>query len=243
MDYVPHTPADEERLREAVGIASIDDLFAEIPSRFLLKKALALPPGVSEMELAALMEDLGARNKVPAMTLMGAGAYGHWIPAVVGHIISRSEFYTAYTPYQAEISQGILQAIYEYQTMISRLTGMQVANASMYDRATAMAEAAVLAAKTLNRKKLVMADAVHPEYRQVVRTYAWANGYDVVAIPFAATGQVDMDSLRQALDKDTAAVLIQSPDFFGVLENIAPVAAAARAHGSLLVSGFTEATP
>jgi glycine dehydrogenase subunit 1 len=242
MDYVPHTPADEERLREAVGIASIDDLFADIPSRFLLKKALALPPGVSEMELAALMEDLGARNKVPAMTLMGAGAYGHWIPAVVGHIISRAEFYTAYTPYQAEISQGILQAIYEYQTMISRLTGMQVANASMYDGATAMAEAAVLAAKTLNRQKLVVADAVHPEYRQVVWTYAWANGYDVVAIPFAATGQVDMDRLRQAVDKDTAAVLVQSPNFFGVLEDIAPVAAAARAQGALLVSGFTEAT-
>jgi len=242
MDYVPHTPADEERLMKTVGIASIDDLFTDIPSRFLLKRALALPSGVSEMELADLMADLSDRNKLPAMTLTGAGAYRHWIPAVVGHIISRSEFYTAYTPYQAEISQGILQAIYEYQTMIARLTGMQVANASMYDGATAMAEAAVLAAKTLNRKKLVVADSVHPEYRQVVRTYAWANGYEVVAIPFAPTGQADMDILRQAVDKDTAAVLIQSPNFFGVLENIAPVAAATRAQGALLVSGFTEAT-
>lgn len=242
MDYVPHTPADEERMMQAVGIASLADLFTDIPSRFLLKRALALPTGVSEMELAGLMEDLSAGNKVPAITLMGAGAYRHWIPAVVGHIISRSEFYTAYTPYQAEISQGILQAIYEYQTMIARLTGMQVANASMYDGATAMAEAAVLAAKTLSRKKLVVASSVHPEYRQVVRTYAWANGYEVVEAPFTAAGQLDMDNLRQAVDKDTAAVLIQSPNFFGVLEDIAPVAAAAREQGAFLVSGFTEAT-
>ncbi|MCX5829394.1 MAG: aminomethyl-transferring glycine dehydrogenase subunit GcvPA [Deltaproteobacteria bacterium] len=242
MDYVPHTPADEQRMMQAIGIASLDDLFTDIPSRFLLKKALALPPGVSEMELTGLMEDLSDKNKLPAMTLMGAGAYRHWIPSVVGHIISRSEFYTAYTPYQAEISQGILQAIYEYQTMIARLTGMQVANASMYDGATAMAEAAVLAAKTLNRKKLVMANSVHPEYRQVVRTYAWANGYEVVETPFAGTGQLDMDNLRQAVDKDTAAVLIQSPNFFGVVENIAPVAAATREQGAFLVSGFTEAT-
>lgn len=242
MDYVPHTPADEERMMQAVGIASLDDLFTDIPSRFLLQGALALPPGVSEMELANLMGDLSDKNKLPAMTLMGAGAYRHWIPAVVGHIISRSEFYTAYTPYQAEISQGILQAIYEYQTMIARLTGMQVANASMYDGATAMAEAAVLAAKTLNRKKLVMANSVHPEYRQVVRTYAWANGYEVIEVPFTATGQMDMDKLGQSVDKNTAVVLIQSPNFFGVIEDIAPVAAATHEHGAFLVSGFTEAT-
>ncbi|MFA6411951.1 MAG: aminomethyl-transferring glycine dehydrogenase subunit GcvPA [Syntrophales bacterium] len=242
MDYVPHTPADEQRMMQAVGIASLADLFKDIPSRFLLKKALALPPGISEMELAVLMEGLNTRNKVPAITLMGAGAYRHWIPAVVGHIISRSEFYTAYTPYQAEISQGILQAIYEYQTMIARLTGMQVANASMYDGATAMAEAAVLAAKTLNRKQLVVASSVHPEYRQVVRTYAWANGYEVLEIPFTAAGQLDMDNLRQAVDKDTAAVLIQSPNFFGIIEDIAPVAAATHEQGAFLVSGFTEAT-
>ncbi|MCK9196590.1 MAG: aminomethyl-transferring glycine dehydrogenase subunit GcvPA [Syntrophales bacterium] len=242
MDYVPHTPADEQRMMQAIGIASLDDLFTDIPSRFLLKKALQLPPGVSEMELADFMDHLSKKNELPAITLMGAGAYRHWIPAVVGHIISRSEFYTAYTPYQAEISQGILQAIYEYQTMIARLTGMQVANASMYDGATAMAEAAVLAAKTLNRKKLVLANSIHPEYRQVVRTYAWANGYEVVVIPFTAAGQLDMDNLRQTVDKDTAAVLIQSPNFFGVLENIAPVAAVTRDQGALFVSGFTEAT-
>ena len=242
MDYIPHTPADEQRMMQAIGIDSLNDLFTDIPSRFLLKKELALPPGVSEMELADLMEDISDKNKLPTITLMGAGAYRHWIPSVVGHIISRSEFYTAYTPYQAEISQGILQAIYEYQTMIARLTGMQVANASMYDGATAMAEAAVLAAKTLNRKKVVMASSVHPEYRQVVRAYAWANGYEVVETPFAATGLLEMDILRQTVDKETAAVLIQSPNFFGVIEDVGPVAAATHEQGAFLVSGFTEAT-
>jgi len=242
MDYVPHTPADEQRMKQLIGIDSLDELFADIPSRFLLKEALALPPGVTEMELAALMTDLADRNRRPALTLTGAGAYRHWIPAVVGHVISRSEFYTAYTPYQAEISQGILQAIYEYQTMIAGLTGMQVANASMYDGATAMAEAAVLAAKTLNRKELLVAQSVHPEYRQVVRTYAWANGYEVVETPYLPTGQADPEALRQAVGRETAAVLIQSPNFFGVIEDITPLAAIAHPPGSLLVTGFTEAT-
>jgi len=242
MDYVPHTPADEQRMREAIGIASLDDLFTDIPSRFLLKDALALPAGVPEMELATIMTDLSARNRLPALTLMGAGAYRHWLPAVVGHVISRSEFYTAYTPYQAEISQGILQAIYEYQTMIAGLTGMQVANASMYDGATAMAEAAVLAAKTLNRPRLVVAKSVHPEYRQVVRTYAWANGYEVVETPYLPTGQADIEAMRRAAGGEVAAVLIQSPNFFGVIEDIAPIAAIAHAPGALLVTGFTEAT-
>ncbi len=242
MDYVPHTPADEQRMREAIGIASLDDLFTDIPSRFLLKDALALPAGVPEMELATIMTDLSARNRLPALTLMGAGAYRHWLPAVVGHVISRSEFYTAYTPYQAEISQGILQAIYEYQTMIAGLTGMQVANASMYDGATAMAEAAVLAAKTLNRPRLVVAKSVHPEYRQVVRTYAWANGYEVVETPYLPTGQADIEAMRRAAGGEVAAVLIQSPNFFGVIEEIAPIAAIAHAPGALLVTGFTEAT-
>jgi len=242
MDYVPHTPADEQRMREAIGIASLDDLFTDIPSRFLLKDALALPAGVPEMELATIMTDLSARNRLPALTLMGAGAYRHWLPAVVGHVISRSEFYTAYTPYQAEISQGILQAIYEYQTMIAGLTGMQVANASMYDGATAMAEAAVLAAKTLNRPRLVVAKSVHPEYRQVVRTYAWANGYEVVETPYLPTGQADIEAMRRAAGGEVAAVLIQSPNFFGVIEDIAPIAAITHAPGALLVAGFTEAT-
>ena len=188
------------------------------------------------------MQRIGSQNVIPAVTLTGAGAYHHFIPAVVGHVISRSEFYTAYTPYQAEISQGILQAIYEYQTMIAKLTGMQVANASMYDGASAMAEAAVLAAKTLNRTKIVIIRSVHPQYRQVVKTYAWSNGYEVLDVPYGPDGRLDRSALAEAVDHNTAAVLVQTPNFFGIIEDISAIEADVHAKGALLVSGFTEAT-
>ena len=242
MDYVPHTLEDQRKMMETVGIRTIDDLFTDIPEKLKLNKLLELPPALSEQEVYALMNQISSQNTVSSICLMGAGSYRHYIPAVVGHVISRSEFYTAYTPYQAEISQGILQAIYEYQTMIATLTGMQVANASMYDGASAMAEAAVLAAKTLNRTKIVMIRSVHPEYRQVVKTYAWANGYEVVETPYEKSGRLDCEALLQTVDDQTAAVLIQSPNFFGVIEDIASVESAVHAKGALLVSCFTDAT-
>jgi glycine dehydrogenase subunit 1 len=242
MDYVPHTRSDQKQMMEAIGIEAIDDLFTDIPEKYRLKTLLDLPPALSEQEVYALMKGISSQNKISPITLTGAGLYHHYIPAVVGHVISRSEFYTAYTPYQAEISQGILQAIYEYQTMIAKLTGMQVANASMYDGATAMAEAAVLAARTLDRKKIVVVRSVHPEYRQVVNAYAWSKGYGVVETPYVSSGRLDRDALLQAVDEDTAAVLIQSPNFFGVIEDITVVASDVHAKGALLVSGFTEAT-
>ena len=242
MDYVPHTPEDQRQMMEQIGIRSVAELFVDIPEKYQLKKLMNLPPALAEQEVFTLMKGISAQNAIPTITLMGAGVYHHYIPAVVGHVISRSEFYTAYTPYQAEISQGILQAIYEYQTMIARLTGMQVANASMYDGASAMAEAAVLAAKTLNRTKIVIVRSVHPEYRQVVRTYAWSNGYEVVEVPYGKSGQLDPYALLKAVDENTAAVLIQSPNFFGVIEDISLIASAIHAKGALLVSGFTEAT-
>jgi glycine dehydrogenase subunit 1 len=242
MDYTPHTDDDIKQMKKAVGIESIEELFADIPEKYRLKKLPDIPSALSEQETIALMSDLSRKNKIPQLTLTGAGAYHHFIPAVVGHIIGRAEFYTAYTPYQPEISQGILQAIYEYQTMIAHLTGTQIANASMYDGATAMAEAAVLSAKTLNRSKIIVARSVHPEYRQVVRTYSWANGYEVVEIPFAKSGQVDLTLLKKELDENVAAVLIQSPNFFGVIEDIAPIAEAVHEKGALLVAGFTDGT-
>jgi glycine dehydrogenase subunit 1 len=242
MDYVPHTPEDRRKMMQAIGITDLDELFADIPEAFQLKRLLDLPSALSEQEVSGLMRRVGARNVLPAMTLTGAGAYSHFIPAVVGHVISRSEFYTAYTPYQAEISQGILQAIYEYQTMIAKLTGMQVANASMYDGASAMAEAAVLAAKSLNRTKLVIARSVHPQYRRVVKTYAWSNGYEVVDVPFGPDGRIDGAALVQSVDSATAAVLVQTPNFFGIIEDIAAIEADVHAKGALLVSGFTDAT-
>ncbi len=242
MDYVPHTQEDQRQMMETVGIKSIAELFVDIPEKYRLKKLMGLPPALSEQEVFALMKDIGSQNAISPITLMGAGAYNHYIPAVVGHVLSRSEFYTAYTPYQAEISQGILQAIYEYQTMIAKLTGMQVANASMYDGASAMAEAAVLAAKTLNRTKIVIARSVHPEYRQVVGTYAWSNGYELAEVPYGKSGQLDRDALLKVVDENTAAVLVQSPNFFGIIEDISLIESAVHAKGALLVSGFTEAT-
>jgi glycine dehydrogenase subunit 1 len=242
MDYVPHTSEEQIEMMKTVGIESLEALFADIPEKYRLKKLLELPPPLAEQEIWGHMSNLAARNHLPKATLVGAGAYHHYIPAVVGHIIGRSEFYTAYTPYQAEISQGILQAIYEYQTMITRLTGTQVANASMYDGATAMAEAAVLSAKTLGKTRLLLARSIHPEYRKVVMTYAWANGYECAEIPFKPTGQVDSEGLRKLLDDETAAVLVQSPNFFGVIEDIKPLADLAHGRGALLVAGFTDPT-
>ena len=242
MDYVPHTPEDLKQIMKTIGISSMEDLFDDIPEKFKLKRFLDLPPSLPEQEISRLMKNKAARNVISSVILSGDGAYNHYIPAVVGHVVSRSEFYTAYTPYQAEISQGILQAIYEYQTMIAKLTGLQVANASMYDGASAMAEAAVLAAKTLNRTKIIIIRSVHPEYRQVVKTYAWSNGYEVVEIPYGPSGQLDQRALTGALDKRTAAVLVQTPNFFGVVEDIAAMAPVVHGQGALLVSGFTEAT-
>lgn len=242
MDYCPHTTDDIAQMQSVVDIASIDDLFADIPQKFRLKQALDIPAALSEQETIAAMSSIAGKNKLPQLTLTGAGAYHHFIPAVVGHIVGRAEFYTAYTPYQAEISQGILQAIYEYQTMIAHLTGTEIANASMYDGASAMAEASVLCAKMSNRTKIIVARSVHPEYRQVVNTYSWANGYTVVEIPYASSGQIDLNALQNELDDQVAAVLVQSPNFFGVIEDITPLADDAHKKGALLVAGFTDGT-
>jgi len=242
MDYTPHTPDDIKIMLQTIGVPSLDDLFTDIPDAYRLKDLPDLPAPLSEQEGWQHMVSLSAQNTSPVMTLMGAGAYHHYIPAVVGHIVGRSEFYTAYTPYQAEISQGILQAIYEYQTMIARLTGMPVANASMYDGASAMAEGVVLAGKTLNRDRILIGRSVHPEYRRVVATYCAANGYNIVEIPYTSSGRLDTAVLAQTIDNQTAAVCIQSPNFFGIIEDLREIEPVAHATGALLIAGFTDAT-
>jgi len=242
MNYTPHTGEDVVQMKAVVGITDIEELFADIPARYRLKQLPDIPAPLSEQETIACMNSLSRKNTIPELTLTGAGAYHHYIPAVVGHIIGRAEFYTAYTPYQAEISQGILQAIYEYQTMIARLTGTEIANASMYDGASAMAEAAVLSAKTLNRSKIIVARSVHPEYRAVVHTYCWANGYEIREIPYAPSGHINLDLLKAELDENVAAVLVQNPNFFGCIEDIAPIVEIAHSCGALLVAGFTDGT-
>jgi glycine dehydrogenase subunit 1 len=241
MDYVPHTDEDRRRMLLTIGVADLEDLFTDIPESLQLKQSLNLPPPLTEPEAFALLGEMAARNRPGRIVLTGAGAYRHHVPAVVGHVTGRSEFYTAYTPYQAEISQGILQAIYEYQTMIAGLTGMRVANASMYDGASATAEAAVLAARTLGRDRIVAARSVHPEYRRVLSTYAWANGLDVAEVPSGPDGRVDGPALKEAVDGRTAAVILQSPNFFGVVEDLLSLEGVVHGAGALLVATFTEA--
>jgi len=242
MDYCPHTPEDIAQMQAVIGIGGIEELFADIPQKFRLRQIPGMPVSLSEQEIWELMRTQSEKNRTPRATLTGAGAYHHFIPAVVNHIVGRAEFYTAYTPYQAEMSQGILQAIYEYQTMIAHLTGTEIANASMYDGASAMAEAAVLCAKMSNRSKLIVARSVHPQYRQVLQTYAWANGCTLTEIPCMPSGQVDRAALAAALNKETAAVIVQSPNFFGCIEDLQPLTDAAHEQGAMLIAGFTDAT-
>lgn len=242
MDYCPHTSDDIAQMQAAIGVGSIEELFADIPQKFRLKHMPDMPASLSEQETLGLMQTISLKNRTPRMTLTGAGAYAHFIPAVVNHIVKRAEFYTAYTPYQAEISQGILQAIYEYQTMIARLTGTEIANASMYDGASAMAEAAVLCAKMSNRSRIVIARSVHPQYRQVLQTYCWANGYTLNEIPALPSGQLNLAALKNTLDDSVAVVIVQSPNFFGCIEDITPIADTAHQCGALLIAGFTDGT-
>ena len=234
--YLAHTDADRRAMLEAIGVRDFEELFDQIPRELRLDRPLDLPPALSEPELLAHMERLAARNgHVGAYTcFLGAGAYDHYVPALVDEIISRGEFYTSYTPYQPEVSQGNLQAIYEFQTMICELTGMDVANASMYDGASAAAEAALMAVNVTRRERIVVAGTVHPEYRQVIRTYTERQGLTVTEVPRDGGG-VDEEALARAVGEDTACVILQVPNFFGIIERAPWVAQLAREAGALTV--------
>lgn len=220
--YIGNTNEDRELMLREIGYESIDSLFKAIPDSVKLKGGLKLPPAQSEMELVKNIKELSIKNLNidDYACFLGAGSYDHYIPSVIDQLISRQEFYTAYTPYQPEISQGTLQVIFEYQTMISELTGLPVVNASMYDGATAMTEAAIMACEATKRTEVIIASTVHPEYRQVLNTYAKFRNITVVELSYNA-GQVDIDELKNKLNKDTAAVIIQSPNFFGIIEDMA----------------------
>lgn len=224
-----------------VGLNSAADLFASIPAALLLTRPLAIPPALSEIELLSRFEKLAARN--PAATrpsFLGAGAYSHYSPTIVDHIISRSEFFTAYTPYQPEISQGTLQAIFEFQTLVCQLTGMDVANASMYDGSTALAEAVLMAERVTNRSKVITCGAIHPEYLEVITTYVQHAGIDLRHAGFdPQTGQTSLN-FSELLDEQTAAIVVQSPNFFGCIENLSRLAEEAHAIGALLIVAITE---
>ncbi len=232
MPYIPHSDEDRKSMLAAVGVRSIQELFEDVPAGVLFPE-LDLPPALSEMEVRWEMETLAGANLTTAEgpCFLGAGAYRHFVPAVVDAVLSRGEFYTAYTPYQPEISQGTLQAIFEYQSMICALTGMDVSNASHYDGATATAEAVITAINVhrMKRRKVVVSPFVHPEYRAVVRTYTQGMGLDVVG----DTG--GGDELTDLLDKETACLIIQYPDFLGRIGDLDDLAEAAHAVGALFV--------
>lgn len=226
--YLPMTEQDQKEMLNAVGAKSIDDLFADIPEKVRFKGEYNIKPAKSESALLKELSGMAAKNADLSrnVSFLGAGVYDHYIPTIVDHVISRSEFYTAYTPYQPEISQGELQALFQFQTMICELTGMDVTNSSMYDGGTALAEAAMLSAGHTRRKKVVVSQAVHPEYRDVLKTYAKGQNIEVVEVPHK-DGITDIDALKSEVDKDVAAVIVQYPNFFGQIEplkDIEPIA-------------------
>jgi glycine dehydrogenase subunit 1 len=241
MRYLPKSPSDREAMMREIGIRSIDDLFAHIPAEAKLKRALKLPPAKSEAEIIQYFRERGQENGDHYTVFLGAGAYRHYRPVVIDSLISRGEFFTAYTPYQPEISQGTLQAIFEFQTMICELTGMEVANASMYDGSTGAAEALMMACRLTGRQSAVVARSVHPEYREVIRTYVQHQGLPVTECGFIENGRVDMAELEKKITDDTACVLIQSPNFFGTIEDVAAVADLVHSKGALLVVSISEA--
>ncbi len=227
---------------EAMGLGSAEELFDSIPQELRLKRPLNTPAALSEIELLDTFEEMGARNAgARRISFMGGGAYSHYIPTIVDHILSRSEFFTAYTPYQPEISQGTLQTIFEFQTLVCQLTGMEVANASMYDGSTAIAEAVLMAERVTKRSKVIASSATHPQYLEVVRTYVQHAGIHLELASFdEETGQ-SWRSLAAAIDDETAALVVQSPNFFGCVEDLAALTDAAHAKGALLVVAVTEA--
>lgn len=235
--YIPNTEADSKYMLQSMDMESIDDLFSNIPKELILDRKLNIGEAMSEIEIKNYIGDISNKNKsVDDLTcFLGAGAYDHYIPAIIRHLAKRSEFYTAYTPYQPEISQGTLQVIFEYQTMICNLTDMDVSNASVYDGATATVEASLMAAENTRRNNILVSKTVSPEVRKVLKTYMRFRKINVIEID-ANDGATDIDKLKGALDKNTAAVIIQNPNFFGVIEDLGDIEKITHENKSLLIS-------
>ena len=234
--YVPSTLQERQEMLESIGLSSIDQLFSHIPDELKLKGELNLPSGMSELEVSSAMKKIAAKNVVFGSIFRGAGAYDHYIPSIVKSVTGKEEFLTAYTPYQAEISQVVLQSIFEYQTMICELTGMDVSNASVYDGATAAAEAVNMCCER-SRKVVFCSAAAHPDTIAVVKTYCWAAGHELVLLP-VKDGKTDLDAMASQLDKKTSACLyLQSPNFFGQLEEMEKAAEMIHSVGAKLIAG------
>ncbi len=242
MRYLPHTESDIQQMLQTIGVQSVDQLFSGIPAACRLQRNLDLPAGLSEAEAMRQLNRLAAKNARLSEwdSFLGGGAYNHFIPAVVDHLVSRSEFYTAYTPYQPEISQGTLQAIFEFQTMICQLTGMDVANASMYDGASACAEAVLLALRTTRKKnRVLLSGALHPHYRQTVATYCQYLDVELVTVPAPSGLTADTD-IATLLDDNTAAIVVGYPNYFGQIEDLKAVAALAEQSGARSIVAVAE---
>jgi glycine dehydrogenase subunit 1 len=242
MRYLPKSPAERKEMLAEIGASSIDDLFAVIPAEYRLNRDLRVPRQQAESEIIDYFRAAANKNSTGFASFLGAGAYRHYRPVIIDTLVQRGEFLTSYTPYQPEITQGTLQAIFEFQTMIAELTGMDVANASMYDGSTGAAEAVMMAVRVTGRHKAVVASTVHPEYREVLATYAKHQGLPKTVIGYdPETGRVDLEALEVAVTNETACVLVQSPNFFGIVEDIPAIAAIAHAKGALLIVSIAEA--
>lgn len=242
MRYIPHNNEDVRRMLDTIGVDHLEDLFAEIPSSLRHETRLKLPAARAESDLLAELAALARRNTTSEThrVFLGAGAYDHFIPSVVDHLLSRSEFYTAYTPYQPEISQGTLQAIFEFQTLTCQLTGMDVANASMYDGASSCAEAVLMARRVTRRPRVILSRALHPDYLETIRTYGRYLDIEWVDLSFDSRGALDLAALEQTLDEDCAAVVVGYPNFFGVIEDLSAVAQLTQKHGARLIAAVQE---
>lgn len=241
MKFTPHTEKDRKEMLEAIGVNNIEELFSDIPDEVQRKASCDVSGGLSEYELRKAIKALASKNKTndEFISFLGAGAYDHHIPAFIDQLLLRSEFYTAYTPYQPEISQGTLQAIFEYQTLICELTGMEAANASMYDGASAVAEAALMAASATRRKKILVSEAIHPEYMEVINAYISGHEIEVEKIE-AVQGISDYKKASESIDKTVAAVIIQYPNFYGNIEDLKKFAELAHRHKALLIAAVAD---
>jgi glycine dehydrogenase subunit 1 len=241
MSYVPNTPEDQQAMLATLGLSTLEDLLAPVPENVRLRRPLDLPPALSEPDLKRLLYNMAAKNKNldSALSFLGAGTYDHAIPSVVPHLQRRSEFVTSYTPYQPEVSQGMLQAIYEFQTMVCQITGLDIANASLYDGATAMVEAVLLAVGPGGRGEVVISMGVDPQYRRVLHTYAHARGFSVREVP-TRDGVTSLEDLDAAVSATTAAVVIQQPNFFGCIEDMRAIEPIAHKGKAVFVTTITE---
>ena len=241
MRYLPKSPSERQEMLEAIGVKSVDELFQSIPKNLRLNEPLPLPGPLSETEIIQYFQARAAENSLGYSSFLGAGVYQHLRSVVTDALVQRGEFLTSYTPYQAEISQGTLTAIFEFQTLMCQLTGQEVANASMYDGSTALTEAVLMAERLTGRHRVLVARSVHPEYRQLLATYAKNLGLEIEEIGYTTSGRIDAAKIGNDGLSKACAIVVQSPNFFGVIEELAPLAELAHASGALLIACVTEA--